>query len=189
MSKNITKLSYLVSNFDIEKAFKHNDINIITYSELKDYNDITQLLPSDKYACFILIQTSNNSGHWTVITRYNNTISYFDSYGIKPDGELKNISESQRYMLGENQHYLVKLLNNIPFKITYNKHDLQSRDENINTCGKWCIAFTKAIFDGLTLNDFYEGIQYLRTIYLKEHPHDTHELNDRIVSILFKTYV
>jgi hypothetical protein len=189
MSKKKSSLAYLVSNFDIEAAFKHDDINIITYSELKDYTSITQLLPTNKCACFILIRTSNQSGHWTVITRYNNTISYFDSYGIKPDGELKNIPNSQRYELGEDQHYLINLLKDTQFKITYNTHDLQSRDENINTCGKWCVAFTKAIFEGLTVDDFYDGIQYIRSVYLKEHPNDTKELNDKIVSVLFKTYV
>lgn len=109
---NKSSLAYLVSNFDIEDAFKGDSINIITYPELKDYDNITELLPNNLCACFILIRTSNNSGHWTVAARRNNTISYFDSYGIKPDGELKNIPDSQRYELGEEEHYLVKLLNN-----------------------------------------------------------------------------
>lgn len=52
-----TNLSYLVSNFDIEDKFKGQHIKIVTYPELKDYSDITEIVPEEISACFILIKT------------------------------------------------------------------------------------------------------------------------------------
>ena len=42
-------------------------------------------------AYFVLLYpvTSEINGHWACMTRYDKTIEFFDSYGIKIDDELK----------------------------------------------------------------------------------------------------
>ena len=66
------------------------DVPILKYSELSKYKMIEQLLPKHK-SFFILLYpvTSEMSGHWTCMTRFNNTIEYFDSYGGLPDSPFK----------------------------------------------------------------------------------------------------
>ena len=71
MNKLNDKLSYMVSNIDIGKKLK--------------------------CCCFILIQTSDNSFHWTLLCRNNSNIYYFDSYGIRADCEMHNIPQQERY--------------------------------------------------------------------------------------------
>ena len=85
-------LAYLVSNIDLQKKFKAtpDKIMIKLYPELNDTEDIMDILPSDVCVCFILLKTSEQSGHWTCLCRNGNCIYYFDSYGVAPDGELSN---------------------------------------------------------------------------------------------------
>ena len=180
-----TDLSYLVSNFDIEDKFKGQNIKIVTYPELKDYNDITELVPEEICACFILIETSKNSGHWTVVARYHGNIYYFDSYGVKPDGELSHISKTLRYELGEDHNYLTYLLESTDMNVTYNNFQFQSYHADIN---KWCVVFTKAIFEGLTIKAFKAGIDHLKDIYKEEYPDVKDYIYDRIASMLYETY-
>lgn len=164
---NPNESSYLVSNIDIEKKFKHDDIDIIIYSHLNDYEYLLELLNKSICAVFILLKTSENSGHWTVIVKYNENIYYFDSYGVKPDGELKFINSSMRSELNENNNILTKLIHGIPssYNFTYNKVQFQSHENNINTCGKWTTVFTKCIFHGLTLSDFITRMKQLKQQY------------------------
>ena len=101
-------LAYLVSNIDLQKKFKitPDQIMIKIYPDLNDVEDIMNILPSEICVCFILLKTSEQSGHWTCLVRNNNLINYFDSYGVAPDGELSKISPGIRYELHENQRAL-----------------------------------------------------------------------------------
>jgi hypothetical protein len=109
------ELEYLVSNHDIMNKFhgQRKLIKIIIYSELSAYKSILDLLPYNKCACFILLRTSDNSGHWTCIVKNNQDICYFDSYGVGVDGELKNIGLDVIYSLGENDQLMSGLIQTI----------------------------------------------------------------------------
>lgn len=180
-------LHYLVSNFDIQKKFKAQNIKIVTFEQLSNYNNLEQLLPQNECALFILLKTSENAGHWTVTVRYNNNVYYFDSYGVIYGGELKNISPELRYELGENKKTLTNLINKSNFNVSYNHKQLQSHHTDINTCGKWCTVFAKTILSGITLKGFIAGIEHLKNVYEKEHP-DTPLVYDHIASMLYFTY-
>jgi hypothetical protein len=134
-----TDLSYLVSNIDIENKIKSNNIKIIKYSEIQNHSKIKELLPQNLCACFMLIQTSDHSGHWTVIVRKNKNLMFFDSYGVKPDGELTHIKKGLKYELGEDRNYLTILLNSSGMNLTYNKFQFQAYHADINTCGKYLL--------------------------------------------------
>eukprot|EP01040_Poterioochromonas_malhamensis_P018552 gene18552-21693_t len=151
------ELEYLVSNYDIENQFDHSkNIKILLYSDLNDINELTDLVPFTSSACFILLKTSENSGHWICIARDENMIYYFDSYGVKPDGELSRISSGARYMLHENQKALTRLIRTIPknMNFEYNKTRFQKYSPSINTCGKWTTIFSKCVLQGMTLKEF-----------------------------------
>lgn len=176
-------LAYLVSNIDLEQKFNKtpDQIMIKIYPDLNDIDDIMDILPSTVCVCFILLKTSENSGHWTCLVRNNTSIYYFDSYGVPPDGELSKIASGVRYQLNENQRSLTRLLKTIPhgFVFSYNSKQFQQYNPNINTCGKWCEAFAKCIFKGLTLKEFQDRMESMKKQYNVSF--------DEIVCKLYKT--
>ena len=101
--------------------------NIIKYSELANYNSIQQILPKPKSWKIILIENEHNSGHWTLLLRYNNTIEWFNSYGTFPSAELDFFSSQQKAMLNQDiKHLNILLTQALPkFHIIYNKRKLQ----------------------------------------------------------------
>jgi hypothetical protein len=163
------QLSYLVSNKDLERKFKSNksQIKIMVYSGLNQISNITDLLPSEISTCFILLRTSENSGHWTSISRHQNHIYYFDSYGVKPDGELSKIAPNQRYELGENSKALTRIISTIPksFTFTFNKVQFQEYRSDVNTCGKWNMVFCKCVFLGMEMSEFQQRMKMLKNMY------------------------
>jgi DNA-binding ferritin-like protein (Dps family) len=139
----------------------------MVYSQLKDFSNLLELLPLNICACVILLQTSNQSGHWTSIQRYNNNIYYMDSYGIRPDGEMKHINSNVKYELGENQKQLTKLLKTMPnnFTFQYNRIQFQQYSPNINTCGRYNVVWTNSCFNHLTLTEFQQQLKDLKDEY------------------------
>lgn len=79
-------------------------------------------------------------GHWTLLVRTSNVLSYFDSYGMRPDSELQLISPEVRQENHEN-HQLTNLLNNMigkGFTLTYNQHEFQNlKTESIHVENMW----------------------------------------------------
>ncbi len=69
------------------------DAKIIKYAELRNFHEIDQLLPGEKDYCTILYEDRPNRWHWTTLLKYNNLYVHFDSYGVKPDSELKWIGQ------------------------------------------------------------------------------------------------
>ena len=159
------ELSYQVSNIDImNKIMYPNKTKIITYNKLAQVNDITELLPSRLCVCFILLRENESNAHWTVVARDASQIFYFDSYGVGIDGEMSNITEEERNILGENVNYLSRLLHNTDLNVSWNNIEFQkySKGNNIvNTCGKWCTVFANCVFSGLTLTQFQDRIRTL----------------------------
>lgn len=110
---------------------------IMKYSELSKYKTIEQLLPKHQsYVILLYPVSSTDNGHWVVLTRYINTIEYYDSYGGKPDAPFKwNTSKFK-----DNKQYLSELLKKTKYKVVYNSIDFQSKkDPLISTCGAFAV--------------------------------------------------
>jgi len=136
------ELAKMITGEFIDRYLHEGSTKIIKYSELSRYETIEDLLPKDTDFRIILIEQNYNSGHWACILRYGKTIEWFDSYGIKPDGELKFISTIKKKLLGEDHKYLTGLLNEADsrgWNVIYNKKKLQKLKDGINTCGRWVL--------------------------------------------------
>lgn len=106
---------------------KKANTKIFVYSELKKFSRIDELL--GKGSAIILYEnTKGDIGHWVCLTKRNNTVEYFNSYGRPPD--------PFRYMHGKIP-YLSKLLYYSPYDLEYNEHDYQKA--GMSTCGRHCI--------------------------------------------------
>ena len=92
-----------LSDEDIQKILG-GDAKIIKYYELGHLYDINQLLANYKDYCIILNEDAPNRGHWTALLKYNGLYEHFDSYGVKPDTELKWIGAKRNRMLNQDEH-------------------------------------------------------------------------------------
>jgi hypothetical protein len=134
---------------------------IIKYSDLKNYNSINDLIPEEKGFRIILTESSPNCGHWCAVLKYKDILEWFDSYGVKVDGEFKYIPKIVRKMLGQDGDVLTYLLTKTKRpnqNVYYNKRRLQSNAENINTCGRWVIARILSMLLGFELDDFINKV-------------------------------
>ena len=186
--QNPDKLEYLVSDIDILNKLKSFPVKIILYKDLQNITTINQLLPTKYCAVCILIKTTINSGHWTCLIRQDNTLYYFDSYGVPVDGELKNIAPHLRYDLNEKTKYLSKLLRKSNFILKQNKHQYQDYSENISTCGKWITAFIDFILSNNNNNipKFDKEIQSLCDLYENNYGKTNH-IQDHVVNIIYNS--
>ena len=73
-----------------------NKCKIYKYSELRQFENIIQLLPKRIDFCIILVESSPNKGHWTALLKYGKVIENWDPYGGSIDNELKFISKGVR---------------------------------------------------------------------------------------------
>lgn len=171
---------------DIKKFLP--DAKIIKYSELKNYDSITDLLPNNKSYVIILYENEPNSGHWTAIMRYKKDdeeyIEFFDSLADdgKPDSELKWIPKEQNIKLGQGKKLLTEKLKKGNIPVIYNKLKFQSEGNqkdghNINTCGKHCVFRIINLLDkDMSLSDYIEFMEGVKK--------DSGNTYDQIVSHL-----
>lgn len=149
-----------------ENYLKDNTPNskILTYKQLTNYKDIDTLF-GKKDVIYLLYETIKNYGHWCVLMKKNDgNIEFFDSYGIMPDQELKFADDLFRMKNNMLLPHLTALLYMCPYHIEYNDHKLQSTNDNIATCGKWCLirALTKDICDIDIFADYFKNNKHFK---------------------------
>lgn len=128
---------------DIYKLM-NNKVNIVSYKDIHKFNNINELLePYGK--CILLYHTKKNYGHWVCLYEndHKTDIFFFDSYGFKPDTQLKYIHNSLKKELNHDYNYLIKLLYDSNKNIFFNEYKLQKVGKNIKTCGLWVVLRLK----------------------------------------------
>jgi hypothetical protein len=173
------RLSSYISDADIEKYLDKEGLdNIIKYSDLKNYNNIDELIPEDEGYKIILIENELNKGHWVVLLKYqienenSPTIEWFNSYGLRPSVDLNFISYYTNKLLGQGYDDLNNILDNAvsKYNIIYNKKRFQANIPNINTCGRW--ALNRIIMFKHFKMDLYEYINFIEQLQ-KEYNYPT----------------
>ena len=141
------------------------DAKILTYNQLENVRKIEELLPENKSYFFLLYLDSPNSGHWSVLSRYKDTICFFCSYGSKPDAPLLWLSYPTRVELKTDKPHITRLLNDATnhFKVVCNPIAYQSKHGSVATCGRWGVYFIKCLLEkNLNLEKFYMHINRLK---------------------------
>ena len=161
---NKLKKIELTSMGDNDIKTYYPNARIITYPELKNYNTIEELLPTNKSYCFLLYLQTPNSGHWTLLSNNNNVIEFFCSYGSTPLTPLNWTNNNVKEQLGMNIPYLDILLSNTKKNVIYNPIDYQNkRNLDISTCGRHCLCRLNSIIDDdLKLNNYYKLISSIK---------------------------
>lgn len=145
-------------------------VKILKYSDLKNYKSIEELLPNDKSYIIILVEQSFNNGHWICISRFNNIIEYFDSYGLAPSQNLKWNDCELNKELGQGFKYLNYLFDNTKLNVIYNPIEYQGESSNINTCGRHCIfRILMMVANNMNLNKYYKFMKSIKDKYKKSY--------------------
>lgn len=172
----------LLENIEQSKAYALSDsdirlylpgVKILKYSELKNYNNITELLPHDKSYAIILYLDSPSTGHWVAIMRYKknnkNYIEFFDSYGLPIDNQKSFVDKKTRQKLNVDRNYMKELMNQAlkdGFTVVYNPIKYQNDDFNdINTCGRFVIYRILKMLDGMDGDQFLKHMKTLKNKY------------------------
>ena len=129
MSKIMKIMIMPLSDDDIRENLGQT-IKIILDTDLSKYQNLHELLTEEKDCCIILYEEKHLSGHWTCLTRYDQLFTFFDSYGIRFDSELKWLSWKTRLQLNEAVPYLTHLLKGERYD--YNKVKYQEDNPKIN---------------------------------------------------------
>jgi hypothetical protein len=151
-----------MSDLDIKKYFPN--AKIIKYNELAKYNHINEILPNNKSYAFLLYLTDGPaSGHWVLISKNNNAIEIFDSYGMKnPDDELLWITKEERRALKTNKPHLTRLLNDCNDKVIFNGYRYQLLQNDSQTCGRHCVNRLNCIMNNLCLMKYYKFMKNIK---------------------------
>ena len=151
-----------LSDEDIQRILG-GDAKIVKYSELSKLYDIDQLLTHDK-DCIILYEDAPNRGHWTALLKYNGLYEHFDSYGVKPDAEMKWISAKRNRMLNQDEPYLTQLLEKEEERYIYNNVAYQSKDSRVNACGSHGVhRLYRLENNDVSLPDYYYYVKSIKT--------------------------
>ena len=118
-----------LSGSDI-KEITNNGARVLSYHELVNYSTLDEVL-GETQAIILLYETKENFGHWVTVFKINdNTIEFFDPYGLQMDDELN-------YATYNNQPTLTNLVNAAGYKVVSNSKKLQTFKHEVNTCGRW----------------------------------------------------
>lgn len=138
---------------------------VMRYADLADYEDIEEVLPTDKSYVFLLYQHRPNDGHFVCIMRYGKTIEFFCSYGSKIDGPLYWTPLRARQELGEGKPWLSMLLKKAGkrFKAVHNPVAFQSKKDGVATCGAYCVMRVNQLVNhNQDLQEFIDWMEELK---------------------------
>jgi len=138
-----------ISDRDIMDLLE-NETKVVLVQDLNKYRNIDELL--HPYGNVVLLYNTPHQpiGHWVALLKTvdedtgKEVLEYFDSYGKKPDQELRRYD-------GLEPH-LTHLLLNYGGKMSYNEYPFQKLSNKVKSCGRWVAL--RILFGDLPLDKF-----------------------------------
>lgn len=130
------------------------EANLMSYIDTTKLDDVLEVLGPYKQ-CVILYEIEKNFGHWCCLfLRDNGDIEFFDSYGFIMDDELdfgkgyyneelgpEYDRKGNKIRLPHISYLIYKYAQANPsVSIIYSEYHLQSKRNNISTCGRWVLS-------------------------------------------------
>ncbi len=111
------------------------------------YRDLARLEETGEFPQLpiaVLYETMPGFGHWVgLLPTADGSVEHFDSYGLRPDAELKWVPKKYREAFRADAPHMVRLLarlqdeHDVP--VSYSEFRLQGRKPWIATCGRWVV--------------------------------------------------
>lgn len=128
-------------------------IRFLLYDDLAAFKSLDELMELGAVIVLLEIESKRapKVGHFILLLNQGNRIEHFDSYGLTMDEELAFTHE----------RHLTNLFKGEKFKkIINNTKRLQMFREDINTCGRWCVA--RYLLRRFPLDMFIDIFNHLR---------------------------
>lgn len=161
-------VAYSLSSSDIAKVL--HGVKIVSYPDVHNYSDIKDLFDSRGRCVLFFVeekQGQNVVGHWECVFQQNpDTIVFFDSYGLKPDGCEKWLNANQQRSFNESGPMLAPLLSKAMdegTKVLYNHVRLQEYANDVDTCGDF--VCTRLLRMDLPHDQFIQFLDKLKSTY------------------------
>jgi hypothetical protein len=131
--------SYALSDGDIRQLLG-SGIKITTYPDLEKMTHIDQMFDKMGRAILFVPQQNEQSGHWCCLMKKGKTIEFFDPYGEPPEAQKDTLDNAHLAKMRMDEPLLADLLTDNPYKVIFNKKQLQELKNDVNTCGRHCVA-------------------------------------------------
>jgi hypothetical protein len=148
--------AYSLSNDDIQ-AILDPDTKILSYPDFGTMETVDEAFDELGRCVFLFLTQSPTVGHWMCMFKRKGHVEYFDSYGGKPDSQRNWLSKEKLQELGEEEPLLTELLKRSGYPVFYNTYPYQKDRDDINTCGRWCVA--RLILKDLSNLQFYNAVR------------------------------
>ena len=149
-------MDYALSDADI-RTLLGSGIKITTYPDLDSVSSIDELFDRKGRAILFFPQTDEQTGHWTCMIKKGWQIEFFDPYGEPPDYQKDTIPNALLEQMKMKEPKLAELLLSSPYKILYNKEQIQELSDDVQTCGRHCVA--RLLFAHLPVKRYRQHIR------------------------------
>tara|TARA_R110000772_G_scaffold105988_2_gene207827 strand:+ start:1303 stop:1851 length:549 start_codon:yes stop_codon:yes gene_type:complete len=120
-----------------------NKYKFILYHDLEKYNNIDEVLGQNKGVILLFQNENHDSGHWVSLWLDDDTLYFWDSYGLMIDEELKYTEFTRRIHEGKIVPHLTHLVEQSNYKVISNTYRYQKFKTHVNTCGRFCATRLK----------------------------------------------
>lgn len=158
---NLAQLQKIsLSNRDIMELVG-NRSNLVLYPDIHKYETIDQLM-GPYGSCILLYESKPSYGHWVVVFKLEDGgIEFFNSYGDGlgngyPDDSLKFINPEFREESDQDHTYLLNLMMNSNYPLSYNQYKFQKKGSEIRTCGRHVAC--RLLYRHLSLDEYHKFI-------------------------------
>jgi len=147
---------YPLSDSDIRKILG-KDISIITYPELNNIQNISQIFDKKGRCILLFLTQSETAGHWCCLLDKPDGIHFFDSYGQAPEKQKQGADPALLDRTNQDEPRLTQLMKQSGRPVYYNTHDYQQDNPSVNTCGRW--ACVRCLYAPYSDKDFYKVVK------------------------------
>jgi hypothetical protein len=171
----------MLSNFDIDLLVKKMEIKNFRGCFYKD--TLKEIKSNSSYILNLNSEydedgNRNKGSHWTALCIDDNKQAiYFDSFGLEPPKEVKNLLKSNQYKIGNTKKNIQSLMSNL--------------------CGFFCLAFiyflnvskfrTKnIIYDASIFIDLFEDLDLTHDVFKNEYVLSLFFTDKKSKELLFK---
>lgn len=115
-------------------------VKIMSYPDLRKYAHLDDILDSKGRVVILFLTEGPMVGHWTTMFKDGeNSFQWFDSYGLKPDGNRRWLSKSKLISLREEKPILTDLIKGAEeggATVNFSPYHFQRDNASIETCGR-----------------------------------------------------
>lgn len=114
-------------------------LRIVMFSDLHLYNSMSALCKGKDAALVFFVEADDGTterGLWTLVMQTRQGVSFFDPYGLPPDGDTRWLSPAALQDLGEGRNALHEFFQRCGEHVSWNHTRLQAAGGDVETCGR-----------------------------------------------------